>query len=362
MPVVYINGKFLAQRRTGVQRFALGVLLGLDNLLYSCGSKLDIILLVPAAAKVPVLKHIRFRVVGCRFLSLSLWEQIALPLYSCGGTLLCLSGSAPLFVRNCLPTIHDAAIFLFPQAYSNKFVAWYRTLFLVRAFLSPLVLTVSRTSVDDLTRFLPTTSFRVVPNSAEHILQVASDSSVLLKFSLERGKFLLAVGSINPTKNFSFLISTYCGSDLVERMPLVVVGGWNNAVFDHSGLPLNHKNVVFTGSLPDSQLRALYEAASAFVFPSLYEGFGIPPLEAMACGCPVIASSCPSILETCGNAAKYFDPVNGDDMLNAIYSVIGDSEIQTCLITNGNNRVADFSWDKSALLLRDALCEFGYLD
>jgi glycosyltransferase involved in cell wall biosynthesis len=361
--MIYINGKFLAQRTTGVQRFARGVIGALDQSLLStpCGRTVEL-LLPPTATPIDGLKVIRQRVVGRPGRSLTVWEQLELPRHADGGTLICLSGSAPLLVNECVPTIHDAAIYLYPRAYSRAFVTWYRLLFSLRARRSPLVLTVSDDSARELAHYLPSTSYRVVPNSAEHITKQPSDVSVLERLGLEAGQFLLSVGSLNPTKNFLALINAYSTSSLADKLPLVIVGAINSDVFRHNLKSSNHPNVKWAGSLPDTQLRSLYENATVFVFPSIYEGFGIPPLEAMLCACPVVASNSSAIPEVCGDAAHYFDPLCAIDMMVAINIVIDNEAYRNSLIDKGLRRAKAFSWKNSATKLRAALAAFSIID
>jgi glycosyltransferase involved in cell wall biosynthesis len=361
--MIYINGKFLAQRTTGVQRFALGVIGALDQSLHStpCGRAVEL-LLPPTATPIDGLKVIRQRVVGRPGRSLTIWEQLELPRHVGGGTLICLSGSAPLLVKECVPTIHDAAIYLYPKAYSRAFVTWYRLLFYLRARRSPLVLTVSDASARELAHYLPSTTYRVVPNSAEHITKQPSDVSVLKILGLDEGQFLLAVGSLNPTKNFLALINAYSASSLADQLPLVIVGAINSDVFRHNLKAAKHPNVKWAGSLPDTQLRSLYENAAVFVFPSLYEGFGIPPLEAMLCACPVVASNLSAIPEVCGDAAHYFDPLSAIDMVAAINSVIESEDYRNSLIDKGLRRAKMYSWNNSAIKLRSALADFSMID
>lgn len=361
--MLFFNGKFLSQRTTGVQRFARGVITALDRSLQATPCSQEVELLLPhAATPIDGLHVIRQRVVGPPRRSLTAWEQLDLPRHARGGTLLCLSGSAPLLVSNCVPTIHDAAIYFYPNAYSRAFVAWYRLLFSFRAKCSPLVLTVSDSSACDLAPHLPSTAYRIVPNSAEHITNQPSDTSVLKRFALTPGKFLLAVGSLNPTKNFSTLIDAYGASSFADQLPLVIAGAINRDVFRNSSAVMEHPNVRWAGAIPDSQLRALYEHASAFIFPSLYEGFGIPPLEAMLCGCPVVASNASSIPEICSDAAHYFDPRKPKEIIAAIKCVIENDGLRNDLIEKGRKRASEFSWDNSAARLRSALVEFGFID
>jgi glycosyltransferase involved in cell wall biosynthesis len=361
--MIYINGKFLAQRTTGVQRFARGLVEALDRSMQGMPCEHDVELLMPPSAEtIPDLQVIRQRVVGRSGRSLILWEQLDLPWYSRGRTLLCLSGSAPLLISNCVPTIHDVAIYLYPHAYSWTFFTWYRLLFALRAKCSPLVLTVSENSANGLASHLPGPAYRVVSNSAEHIIVYPADTSVLRLLGLTSGRFLLAVGSLNPTKNLSSLINAYMTSSLADQSPLVIVGAINRDVFSIDSLDIDHPNVIWAGAITDSQLRALYENAAVFVFPSLYEGFGIPPLEAMICGCPVIASNAASIPEVCEDAAHYFDPHNSNEMIAAIKYVLQNDSYRLSLIEKGHRRAIAFSWENSAKSLRSALAEFNFID
>ncbi len=360
---IFINGKFAAQRTTGVQRFATGVVIALDRSLQSKPCLQDVVLLLPPSAKkIECLKVIVQRVIGKPGRPLTFWEQLELPRHIIGGTLLCLSGSGPILAAACVPTIHDAAVYLYPQAYSRAFVFWYKLLFARFALRSKLVLTVSESSARDLALHLPRTTYRVVPNSAEHILKQHSDISVLSRLELTSGNYLLAVGSLNVTKNFLFLINTYIGSSLVHKFPLVIVGAINRNVFSINSELVNHPSVRWAGSIHDSQLRALYENAAVFVFPSLYEGFGIPPLEAMLCGCPVVVSDASSIPEICCDAAHYFRSNNPNEMLAGIKSVLENDAYRKSLMKKGRQRANQFSWNFSALCLRSALAEFGYID
>jgi glycosyltransferase involved in cell wall biosynthesis len=355
---LYINGKFLAQRTTGVQRFARGVVTALDRSLQARPTDRDIVLLLPPFAEPIVgLRTIQQRRIGRPGRSLLFWEQATLPLEARKGTLLCLSGSAPIFASKCVPTIHDAAVYLHPKAYSRAFIAWYRLLFYHRARRAPFVLTVSQSSARDLAAQLTGATFRVVPNSAEHIASVDADSDVLTALRLDPRCYLLAVGSLNPTKNFATLIRAYAKSVLSSRIPLVIVGAVNSSVFRTDDAFIDHPNVRWVGPVSDAQLRTLYEQAATFVFPSIYEGFGIPPLEAMHCGCPVIASNASSIPEVCGDAAVYVDPLDGNAMMTAIESLLDNPSRRKTLIERGHLRSQAFTWDVAAERLRQALAD-----
>lgn len=358
MQPIFINGKFTAQRVTGVQRFARGVVTALDRSLQDGPTDREVVLLLPPnCAPIKSLQVIRQCHIGDSGRSLTFWEQLTLPWHARKGTLLCLSGSAPLFASQCIPTIHDAAVYMHPQAYSRAFITWYRLLFRQRARQAPMVLTVSQSSVRDLSTYLPGATFRVIPNSAEHIAEVGSDACVLTELRLKPQDYLLAVGSLNPTKNFATLIDAYARSAISSRIPLVIVGAVNRDVFRTDSALLDHANVRWAGPVSDAQLRALYEQAAAFVFPSIYEGFGIPPLEAMHCGCPVVASNASSIPEVCADTALYVNPLDGEAMMAAVESLLNDPSLRQKLIERGHLRSQEFSWDVTAKCLRQALID-----
>ena len=362
MKTLYINGKFLLQRTTGVERFSHGLVRSLDESLVRHPAANRVVLLTPPTAPILSLQVVKQKVCGGVFGSLVAWEQISLPLASRDGTLLCLSGSAPLLVRNIVSTIHDAALYKYPEAYSWQFVAWYRLLFRVLSKKAALLFTVSSNSASELTKYLPGIEFKLVPNSAEHILSNPADINVLALLGITAKQYLLAVGSRNPTKNLSALIEAYSQARSVLKVPLIIVGESNRSVFS-SGVPSDEgiPGVIFAGGVSDAALRALYENALAFVFPSLYEGFGIPPLEAMLCGCPVVASHAASIPEVCADAAIYFDPVSVDDIARALKSITSNALLREDLVGKGRKRSVQFNWANSAEILRCHLQEAGLL-
>jgi glycosyltransferase involved in cell wall biosynthesis len=127
---------------------------------------------------------------------------------------------------------------------------------------------------------------------------------------------------------------------------LVAAGGGNNRVF--AAAAVSDPRLVSTGYVTDGQLRALYEHAACFVFPSFYEGFGLPPLEAMCCGCPVVASERASMPEVCGEAALYCDPADPASLAKQLRRVLDSTALQAELRAAGHARAASFSWDRAA--------------
>jgi glycosyltransferase involved in cell wall biosynthesis len=179
-----------------------------------------------------------------------------------------------------------------------------------------------------------------------------NEADVLSKYNLPSG-YILNVGTLEPRKNLLRLINAYkMVASTREPVPkLVIVGwqGWRNEdlgkLVRESGLA---DQVVLVGYVPDDDLPTLYRNATVFVYPSLYEGFGLPPLEAMACGTPVITSNVSSIPEVVGDAGILIDPYNTTEIARAIASVLNNEELRESLRTSGLVRSRLFNWDKTA--------------
>jgi glycosyltransferase involved in cell wall biosynthesis len=163
-----------------------------------------------------------------------------------------------------------------------------------------------------------------------------------------RGKYLLAVSSLNPRKNFKVIIEAF--SEIHDDdLQLFIVGG-KHSIFNNSDsnqINENSDRVMWLGYVDDDQLSSLYANALAFVYPSLYEGFGLPPLEAMSLGCPVIVSNLTSLPEVCGDAALYIDPFDPSDVANKIEAILNDPKLSDQLIKKGFERNKLFSWKNS---------------
>lgn len=350
MPTLFINGKFAAQRMTGVQRLAASLIQALDRLLLQTGNTDRWVLLCPPGSKPPTLQRIEVRVVGAIPGGLHAWEQFFLPAYTAGRTLLNLSGPAPLLKRRQVCMIPDAAVFDHASAYTRAYGAWYRLLFRAVSHSARLVLTISEFSRQQLIQALGPHArrFKLVYCAATHMKSVTPDPAVLERLQLTGVKYLLAVGSLNPTKNLPALVAAFRATAAPD-VRLVLVGGTNSAVFAGQSLDAaDDARIITTGAISDGELSALYVQAHAFVFPSLYEGFGIPPLEAMSLGCPVVAAQAASIPEICGDAALYFDPCSIPAITAALERILEDAPLRETLRQRGAARVAEFTWERGA--------------
>lgn len=364
MRTLFINGKFAAQRMTGVQRLAASLIQALDHLLLETGNIDRWILVCPPGAKPPALKRVEIRFVGTMPGGLHAWEQFFLPAYTLGRPLLNLAGPAPLLKRRQVCMIPDAAVFDHPQAYTSAYGIWYRLLFRTISHSAQLVLTISEFSRQRLIQALGSHARRLqlVYCAATHMMSVTPEPTILNRFALKGVKYLLAVGSMNPTKNLPALVSAFRATT-VPDVRLVLVGGTNSAVFAGESLEATgDPRVITTGAISDGELSALYRHAHAFVFPSLYEGFGIPPLEAMSLGCPVVAAQSSSIPEICGDAALYFDPQNIADITRALGRILTEDTLRETLRQRGTTRVDMFSWECAARQLYDHLSAIKLID
>jgi glycosyltransferase involved in cell wall biosynthesis len=355
---IYLNGKFTAQRTTGVQRVAAQLVTALDARVSGRW-----VMLCPAGAQLPELRHIETRVVGPSGMPLVLWEQCLLPWAARDGVLLNLAGAAPALARRQVCMLHDAAVFDHPEGYTRSFTAWYRWLFRRVARKALALLTVSNFSRERLAMHLhvDASRFALVPNGADHLDAVEPDDTVLDRHGLRGQRFLLAVGSDNPTKNHAALLAAFAALSDQSGLRLVMAGGRNAAVFAdrlHEPVP----GVTRIGQVGDAQLKSLYGHALALVFPSLYEGFGLPPLEAMACGCAVAASHAASLPEVCGSAALYFDPLDADSIAAALRRLSGDADLRRSLRAAGARHAAGYPWSASAAALLAALHSAGLGD
>lgn len=344
---IAINGRFLTQLTTGVQRVAIEVLKVIDEIIETSNMKDKFILLVPnqpLKTSIP-LKNIQIKKVGK--LSGHAWEQLELPFYAKGKLLINLCGPAPLLKMNQIVMIHDAAIYQNKANFSKKFLLWYKFMFSVLKYNSKKIVTVSEFSKRELMKFCKFSSdqINVYHLGTEHITNITADYSILSRLGIEGKKFVLAVSSNSPNKNFKSIIESMnrlAGKDI----ECVIVGSLNNSVFKNSSLS-DSNNVKLTGYIKDEELKALYEHATCFIYPSFYEGFGLPPIEAMACGCPVVVSQTSSLPEVCGKYALYCNPYDVDDITKKITEVV-DNERITEMRASNRQFAANYSWFKTA--------------
>lgn len=348
---IFINGRFLSQALTGVQRYAAEMVVAMDRLLAAGKAERHIqeanwTLLIPANSTVDLaLKHIAVRKVGSR--SGHAWDQIDLARAARGGYLISLANSGPVLHFNQLVVIHDAQVFRRPDFFGFRYSAVHRVLGYLLARTATIA-TVSNFSQRELSDVLglAATAILVFPNSAEHFAKTTPDFEILNRLDIQTSRFFLCVGSMTKNKNISLAIEAARRLGK-PRVPIVIVGGNNSKVFQQIDAA-EDKNVIFAGRLTDEEIAALYARAAAFIFPSLYEGFGVPPLEAMIFSCPVIASTAGAVVETCGDAAVYFDPNNISELQNLMAERMRSGPISDEEKHRQKTRIEFFSWPNSA--------------
>jgi glycosyltransferase involved in cell wall biosynthesis len=346
-----INGRFLIQRMTGVQRYALEIVTALDDILSEKGDvpiRPGMRLVVPPDAEVtPALSTIEIRrtILG----SGHAWDQFVLPLYA-GAGVLSLGNFGPVLARNHIVCIHDANTFIQPESYSRTFGLAYRTLLPLIGRRAGRVATVSRFSADVLVRYgvCQREKIFIAPNGHEHALRWnASLAKAPLLATLKR-PFVLLLGSTAKHKNVDIILAQAQALD--EAGIDVVVVGATSTIFTATAPAFGGSNIHYAGYVGDDDLAAFYEAALCLVFPSKTEGFGIPPLEAMTRGCPVISSNAASLVEVGGDAVAYVDPDHGDGWRDAIIGLAHNQDVRATMAALGRKRAALFSWKRSAQL------------
>ncbi|WBH17093.1 glycosyltransferase family 4 protein [Sphingomonas radiodurans] len=339
------NGKFNAGGLNGVHRVA-------DRLIRECDGLLAAIpvnrrpkarLLVPERRRwEPKLRGIELvPVVGA---DSQKWEQIGLPTAAGDAVIVNLANLAPVRATRQILLLHDAQ-FLFPDSgYPLRQRLGYRLLTPVMARRSATVLTVSHYSRQmlDLLGVAPRGRSAVLYNGADHILDVRADDGALAQLGLTRGGYALMFGSPKGYKNNQVVFDAF--GDGAAQVRLVVVGA-EAAALTAAGLTVP-AGALFAGRCDDAALRALYDGAHSLLVPSRTEGFGLPPMEAMLCGCPVIVAPAGALPEMCRDAALYAD-VDDAASWRAAIRTLDDPAVRHAKIAAGRERASHFTWARA---------------
>jgi len=323
-----VNLRTLGYHITGVQRYLLGLLRHLPTTLDS---------VKPSQALQGIKGH--------------LWEQLYLPTQLQHRLLWSPGNTGPIGVSRQVLTVHDAASLDHPEWFDRKFALWYaamlpRLIRKVRAIIT--VSHFSKERIINLTGVEPE-RVNVIYNGVDKRFQVAEPDTakrVKTDFGLT-SPYILFVGSIEPRKNLKMLLEAWrLGGFAGATLAVVGAGGHLFPKLQFDSIP---DGVRLLGPVGDDMLPALYSGAAGFVYPSVYEGFGLPPLEAMASGCPVAVSDIPAHREICGKTATYFDPFIPEDISTKLEWLLKlDDASRASLVKQGLQRAALYNWESAA--------------
>jgi len=258
--------------------------------------------------------------------------------------------------KKIITTVHDFSFYIQPEWHPKERLNYYKKYFWKQASSSDLLITGSHFTKQEIIKYMhyPEEKITVIYHGVDHELYKVYEQNVLEesknKFDLNTN-FLLFVGSIEPRKNLLNLLKAYhlLSNSIKHDYPLVLVGfkGWENRDIMQE-IEKDKEHIKYLGYLTNEELVHVYNLATLFIYPSLYEGFGIPPLEAMACKTAVIASNVASIPEVCADAAMYIDPNNPHDIAKKITTLLMDTQKRLSLAEKGFKHSQQFTWEKAA--------------
>jgi glycosyltransferase involved in cell wall biosynthesis len=330
---VFINGRFRAHKMTGLQRYA-------EEIVGRLGGRVRVV-------------EPRGHLKGPRG---HIWEQVALPVRVGPGLLWSPCNTGPRWFRRQVVTVHDMFPLDHPEWFTYEFLRAYR-------FIVPPLIRAARKviAVSDYTKRrivnltgVPEHKVAVIHSGIGKQFTPTRQSAVSAArcaVGVPPGRYFLSVSSIEPRKNVALLLKAWEAAlpTLPEDLHLVLAGGsGSGTVFAGTNLSRIPPRVLMPGYIPDEHLAGLYSGARAFVFPSLAEGFGFPPLEAMACGTPVVTSSTSSLLELCHDAALLVEPTDIGAIAAAMHRVATDDDLCDSLRAQGLERAASLDWGRTA--------------
>jgi len=328
---VVVNGRFQTRRVTGVERYAQEV----SNRL---GSN----------ARLVRPGHLYSGIRG------HFWEQFILPrLIEPGEFLWSPANTGPLNVSNQVLSLHDLSVIDHPEWFSQDYALWHR--FLLPRLIKSVkaIITMSNFTKTRIMEYfgLHSEMIHCIPEGVDllhfHSQSEAEISRIRRRYDLH-GDFLLLVASLEPRKNIGRMLDAWKSiSSKLSDKTLVIAGG-KYQVFKVIDTSLPAEKVRWLGYVDENDLPGLYSAAQAYILPSLYEGFGLSVLEAMACGTPVIVATSGALQEVAAESALYFDPHRVDSIVQAIESILCDPTLREELKIRGLERSSLFSWDRTA--------------
>lgn len=335
---IIVNGRFLMHRITGVERYAREILAELDKIVDMGEIEMAI---SPEVSELPKYKNIKIIKIGK--LKNRLWEHISFPLYvkKRKGISLNLCNVAPLLSPGIV-CIHDVKIKARPQDFSKRFLLWYNLLFSNTCKKAKKIITVSEFSKKEICKYYNVEPERIVviPNAWQHYLRIGFDENILNKYKLKKNEYYFSMCSLEPNKNFKWI------AEAAIKNPtkiFIVAGSINKTVFAE-GLGFEcPDNMKLIGYVSDKEAKTLMRDCEAFLFPTFYEGFGIPPLEALSVGCKCVMVSDTEVMhEIFGNSVNYINPYHYEKI--DVHEVLHQSSV-----------LSKFSWVTQAKKLKDVL-------
>jgi glycosyltransferase involved in cell wall biosynthesis len=309
----------------------------------------DLVIHVPAGAKTPEwMDHQRVVIRQARAKGV-VFEQLYLPLVTAGRLLVSFAGPAPLLKRRQLVTMHDATTFRYPQTFRKAFVRSYLVLYYLLGRVARHLVTVSEFSAQELDDVLGIDArrFVVAGCAADTLTDVLPERPAI---DVLDEPFYLVVGTLAVHKNLPGPVKAVAESG---RTVVVVGAPGSQQVFSNANALTT--SAVIAGRLSDAELAWLYRNAQALIFPSKYEGFGLPPLEAQSLGCVVVASNAASLPEVVGDGALYFDPDDPSTLLRELDRLESDPQLAQSLRDRGYANARRYSWSKSASTILSTL-------
>ncbi|MDO4497037.1 MAG: glycosyltransferase family 1 protein [Bacteroidales bacterium] len=348
---LYINARFLLQKRTGVERYAYEMCRALKEI----GA--DIHLICPQSGEInPTYDITGFNIVRFGWGRSHLWEQLILPFFFVrkkNYTVISFTGLGSILVPHKIMTIHDLSFLENPQWFSKAYYYYYKIMTPLAVRTSQHIVTVSEFSRNEIMHFYPfihQEKITVIYNAAEERLFGTKKQNNTDK------PFFLAVSSLDPRKNFDTLIKAFKG---LPDYRLIIAGGKNRVFGTSDAIASTEEcpsNIEFIGRVEDQKLSELYANARGYISPSLYEGFGLPLIEAMMSGCPVLCSDIPVYHEVCNNAALFFNPNSYKALQDVVQKfAANETSLRQHLIAQGFANSKRFSWHDSAKKLIDIL-------
>lgn len=359
---IMIDATSLARKITGIENYTKNLI---ENILASTKSYDKVYLLFRKEIPEYLRNQKAINPLVCPFQSQLLCEQIWIPWIKSKykPDIIHFPAFPPPFLvkSNVVFTVFDATMWKYKKTLSLKNKLYMRPLTNRGLKISKKIITISESSKNDLIEVFPNIKNKIKNSGisiSEHFEPV-TDTNILnivtKKYDLTEN-FFLTVGSLEPRKNLIFLVNSFIKfkRTFPNKMKLVITGrnAWGSKQIKEI-IKGYEEDIILTGYVSDEELKGLYSLAYYFVFPSIYEGFGLPVLEAMACGAPVMISHTSSLPEVAGDAALYFDPYSETSLIEQMKLAVVDKNLRLKLTKEGSIRRNLFSWKKVAASIYD---------